>query len=825
MKNDGQIVIGTVVDDSGIDKGIKGIEKKVKSSSQREIELKGKIDFLKSQKDLSNFQREQLEKMQQELDEITGKENEIKVETNFDTVMQDIEKLESQIEALTSKYKDKDVMIDGVKVSGMSGFGANATEEEWANYDKLQEQLETAREKMSQMLAEMKEAKTVTDTQTESVANQGIKYDENLQKIDTLKTKIQEMVADYKDIAKQDIVDDNDLQYLDELKSKISDARTEYEKMVGTKLQIKGFTDFEKIPTQIDKANLSLSNVDKNLNKIGNSVNGVVGKVARWGLAIFGIRSAYMFVRQAMSTLSQYNDQMATDIEYIRYLIASTLQPVIENIIKLVYTLLSYIGYIANAWFGINLFGNASVENFNKMNKGASGVGKSLGSATKQAKELKKQLAGFDEMNILNDTSDNTGGTGGVGGASGAGGLKIPSFDPSLFDGEVPEWLKWIADHGPEIVFILAGIVGALFALKLGFSGLQALGIGLAITGILIAIQSLLAYLDDPSWENFGTVIQGIGLAIIGLGLAIFGLPVAVAGAIVLIVGTVIKYWNQIKSFLQGGIDWLKEQADGIHEKFGDTIGAIYDIFVSILQGILDGFDSMFKGIKEIFDGIIQFVKGVFTGDWKSAINGLAKIFGGLCDFIIGTMKIAWSGVIETVKGAFNFIVNSGKQAFNDLISFIKWAINSIGGLLKDLGTKAGDIIGSAFKGVVNGVLKAIESILNTPISAINALIKTINNIPGVNITKLSTFKLPRLAKGGIINLPGRGVPVGSAIAGERSAEGVIPLTDSQQMQLLGEAIGRYITVNNVLNNYMNGRLISRELQKSDNESAFAFNR
>ena len=92
-------------------------------------------------------------------------------------------------------------------------------------------------------------------------------------------------------------------------------------------------------------------------------------------------------------------------------------------------------------------------------------------------------------------------------------------------------------------------------------------------------------------------------------------------------------------------------------------------------------------------------------------------------------------------------------------------------------------------------------------------------------MNKLSTFSLPRLAKGGIVNMPGRGVPIGSAIVGERGAEGVIPLTDSQQMALLGEAIGRYITVNASITNTMNGRVISRELQKINNENDFAYNR
>ena len=55
-------------------------------------------------------------------------------------------------------------------------------------------------------------------------------------------------------------------------------------------------------------------------------------------------------------------------------------------------------------------------------------------------------------------------------------------------------------------------------------------------------------------------------------------------------------------------------------------------------------------------------------------------------------------------------------------------------------------------------------------------------------------------------------------------AEGVIPLTDSQAMETLGEAIGRYITINATVENRMNGRLISRELQQIRTNQAFAYN-
>ena len=49
-----------------------------------------------------------------------------------------------------------------------------------------------------------------------------------------------------------------------------------------------------------------------------SSIGKVTKKVTKWGLALFGIRSAYMFIRQSMATLSQYNQDLANKIQVIK---------------------------------------------------------------------------------------------------------------------------------------------------------------------------------------------------------------------------------------------------------------------------------------------------------------------------------------------------------------------------------------------------------------------------------------------------------------------------------------------------------------------------
>ena len=375
-------------------------------------------------------------------------------------------------------------------------------------------------------------------------------------------------------------------------------------------------------------------------------------------------------------------------------------------------------------------------------------------------------------------------------GGGGAGGGILPNFDLSQM-GKKPEWLQWIIDNKDLILSIMAGITAGLLAWKLGLGGIKALGIGVLIAGIAYAIQGLLSYLQSPTWKSFGKIIQGIGIAIIGLGIIVGSLPVAVVGAAVLILGTIVKYWDKIKAFFQNGIDWLTNKSDWVRQMFGDIIGNIYDMFVNELQQLLNIFDASFTSLKGMFDGVIKFIKGVFKGDWEMAWNGIKDIF-----------ESRWRGTVEV----FNAIMNT------------------ISTRAVTIAKNTGIAIGSAFKAVINSVLRNIEMILNVPIGAINTLIQTANSLPGVNMRYLPRFSLPRLKVGGIVNMPNRGTLVGGAIAGESGREGVIPLTDSQAMETLGEAIGRYINLNATIPVYVGNRQIAREIKRINTENDFAFN-
>ena len=575
-------------------------------------------------------------------------------------------------------------------------------------------------------------------------------YEREAEKLTKSKAKAEIDLGSYeeqKQLIKQ--TTDNALQYaqteqevtkqLEIEKTQLEELNTKYSKQLNNlddiNKKIKENAKNQGIVTnEIEETNKKLqqskgiNSIKDVMDDVNKSTSNAIKKVGKWALAIFGVRSAYMFVRQAASTLSQYNEKIASDLEYIRFSLASSLQPIIEGLIQLVYKLLTYVNYIAQAWFGVNLFANASA--------------KAMGKGAKSADKMKKSLAGFDEMNVMSDTS---------GGGAGSG-ANVPSIDLSQWQGEVPSWIDWIAKNKDIVIAGLLGIAGGLTAISLGLKVVQGFGIGLILAGIVLLIQGIVDFIKDPSWDAFLTILQGIALVVAGIAILMEGWIVALVALGVAIVTYIIKNWDKVKEILGQVGSW-------------------------------------------IYDNIIKPVGDFFVGLWDGIVNG--------------------------VKGAVQWV----KDAFSSVVSFFSNLISKIVNLFKTIGTKVGDAIGSAFKIVINGVLKAIENILNFPIKSINKLINVINKVPGIKLGTLPTFSLPRLAVGGIVNMPGRGVPVGGAIAGESGREGVIPLTDSQAMETLGATIGKYININLTNITKLDNRQIAKEQKKINAQNDFAFNR
>lgn len=134
-----------------------------------------------------------------------------------------------------------------------------------------------------------------------------------------------------------------------------------------------------------------------------------------------------------------------------------------------------------------------------------------------------------------------------------------------------------------------------------------------------------------------------------------------------------------------------------------------------------------------------------------------------------GTRLKNWFGnLLKDIKGKFS-------QWGSDISNFFSNLWKNLSTRFSNLGTKIGNLIGNAIKSGINGVISWIENKINQAIGAINLAIKLINLIPGVHVDPISRLRLPRLAKGGIVD------SATIAMIGEQGKEAVVPLENNTE--------------------------------------------
>ena len=226
-------------------------------------------------------------------------------------------------------------------------------------------------------------------------------------------------------------------------------------------------------------------------------------------------------------------------------------------------------------------------------------------------------------MNVLSDTD--------AGGGAGAG---VPSMDLSKMQGEIPSWIKWIAENGPLLLAIVSGLIAGLTALKLGLGGITSLGIGVLVAGLVMIIQDVIDLIKDPSWQNFVALLGSVAVAVGGIMLIMgnwWGLLVTLVG---LAVKLVAENWDTVKGILIKIGEWVWNNVvmpvwTFIQNLF-DTILSIIKTAISIISGIFTTLigvlkapfiamqltiETVISGARRIIQGFGQLFKGIFKGN------------------------------------------------------------------------------------------------------------------------------------------------------------------------------------------------------------------
>lgn len=541
----------------------------------------------------------------------------------------------------------------------------------------------------------------------------------------------------------------------------ISSLETISQKIINNKAkQDELNSSIDKMNSKLKESKYNTDEIEKSSSNVGSKINDVIRKVGKWSLAIFGVRSAYMGIRKAMSMLTQYDDKMASNIEYISYALANTLKPVIETIINLVAKLLAYINYLSKAWFGKEIF--ASAKAFTDMKKSSAGI-------AKNAKQTENSLTDFDKITKLEDNSSSD--------SSSGGGVVAPSIDLSNMEGiEIPQWLKdfekfcepiinffkdLIDKYGPVkgaiigIVMALGGfiilkkIIGWITGLgKTGtsltgfFDGLGKAASAIALLGgVALVIQSITDLIDTFSKSGM-TLGDVAGLLGIVLG--------ELAAAFLILLGALTMLqpsWQSIAAaaVIFVGLSLVIESLNSLFETLaasGMSVGDVGVILIEVMGSLVVLITALTVAA--------QFLQNPL------AMGGLA-VLGATIVGILATIALTLPTILDACAKFINNIAPFVIQLLTTIGLLIDMLINSLGKNLPPIVKSVGDLFTKIFNGiskVIQSVGNVIVNILNTAKNLVTTVLSSILNFinqlgPAINrfvdgcisaVTKLINF-------------------------------------------------------------------------------------
>lgn len=300
----------------------------------------------------------------------------------------------------------------------------------------------------------------------------------------------------------------------------------------------------------------------------------------------------------------------------------------------------------------------------------------------------------------------------------------------------VEDVIEYVQENGPQIKDVISEVVQAVGEFigwivdngELVVSTIVAIGTGMLVWNVASVINSVVGAIKAYKLANEGaTIAQALFNAVLN------------ANPIMLIVTLIVALVAGIVTFIATN--------DEARAKFIEVWNKIKATAKSVLDAIVGFFKSAWESIKSAWNACTSY----FSGLWDKIKN----VYANTKSWFSTTFKNAW----EAVKNSF-----SGWGAFFDGL----WT--KIKNKFSDIGANIATAINGSVKAGINGVIGAVESIINKGIGLINSAISLANKLPGVSIGSLGYLNLPRMAKGGIVNK--------STIAeiGENGAEAVIPL-------------------------------------------------
>lgn len=391
----------------------------------------------------------------------------------------------------------------------------------------------------------------------------------------------------------------------------------------------------KKLGSFIKSAASSMLRMVSGSKSMNGSFGNLISNAKKFALSLLGARGVWALLRKAVSAYMEQNQQLSNTLQGCWSGIGNILGPIIEKIVNLVAQAVSFVLQF------LKLFGVVGKST----TKAIGGAGSA---AKKETDKLKRQLASFDELNVLSDSKSGSGGGGGSG--SGAG---------TLPDVEVPDWAKLIAEQLKAGDWAGAATTLADQLNKM-VDDVDWTGLGDKIGYYMNAVLTFLAtFIKKFDWKNLGA------------------------------------HFGEMMNHILDGVDW-------------ENLGVVLTAKWAIILKTLDGFFEKLDG-KSVSKALTDFMNGtVNAADWAGTAGSLAKNlsrviseidFGAISESLSRQFRTVLQTMIAAVEN-FDWAMLGKKIA--DFINGIDWK-----GIISDTAT----LIGKVTEGALDTLLGFVENI------------------------------------------------------------------------------------------------------------------
>lgn len=638
--------------------------------------------------------------------------------------------MKKAMDSLTDTAKELTATVtDAVREMGKATSGAAAETEKASatstrTLSEVRAELEKTRRKWDELFARQEKALALGDN-TDSRGFRALDYDieqvgERIRVLEEEETRLAaaEAAADAQRVAGIGSLADTAAEA-----SRYADALTEIER--ATVRETRGMRVWSALKGSVTgalngirdgavRAAQGFATLDQSADRAHGKLN--VKRILMYSL---GIRSMYSLVRKAkqyfqegFGNLAKYSapvkgamtsingalgtlkNSLATAFAPIYTAVA----PALTYMINLLAQAANYVGQLFAALTGQTSYMKA-------VSSGVSDIGSAAGSAAGSAKKLRRELAGFDQLEIL---SDNSGGGGGGGG--GAGGALGAMFEESPISQAIVGFSDAIKtaleDQFSQIGLIIAGgaaVIGAI----LTFTGANVpLGLAMMISGLSAGFAMI-----SVNWKNMPdelrktiTIIETIlggALMAIGAILALssthvaLGIALMAAGAVTLVSAVAIN-WNYITEKLRGPIGAVVALVGaaylmlGILAIVGGHIALGLGLLVAGAAGMVTTVSANWNIIKEKLQGPLGTAVALISG--AALVLGILALMAGMVPLGLGLILAGAGGLATTIAANWNNLVDLGKTAIQKVKEGWDWLKDKAFEIAVFIGTKIADL-------------------------------------------------------------------------------------------------------------------------------------